>query len=73
MSIYRCECCDSMKDGDYHPPDDDMWCEDCATNHCKKCKGNDLEDRVVNEVGDMAVGPYTIWECADCGYEFVEH
>ena len=73
MSMYRCECCDSWKDGDWCVPDEDSWCEDCATNNCKKCKSDDLEDRIVDEVGGVAVGPYTIWECGQCGHEFVEH
>jgi predicted nucleic-acid-binding Zn-ribbon protein len=38
---------------------------------CPKCHGDEFESRVVDEVGGVAVGPYTIEECCHCGYEHV--
>lgn len=44
---------------------------------CSVCKSTDIETRCVNEVCvagiDMAVGPYDIHECENCGYEWVDH
>ena len=37
---------------------------------CPRCGSEDYESRIVNEVGDMAVGPYTVFECEHCGYEW---
>lgn len=47
--------------------------EVCHDGGCPKCGSEDYEGRVVNEIGDMAVGPYSIFECANCGYEWVNH
>lgn len=40
---------------------------------CEKCKGTDIESHDVNEVGGVAVGPYTIHRCEDCHYEWYDH
>lgn len=45
-----------------------------ATVHdggCPKCGSEDYETRDVNEVNGQAVGPYTIFECNKCNYEWV--
>jgi hypothetical protein len=39
---------------------------------CKKCNCVDVEAHVVDEVNGQAVGPYTVYRCQDCDYEWYE-
>ena len=40
---------------------------------CEKCGSADIESRVVDEVCGIAVGPYTIFKCENCGYEMYKN
>jgi predicted nucleic-acid-binding Zn-ribbon protein len=40
---------------------------------CPKCASEDYEGHVVDEVGDVAVGPYNVFTCENCGYEWYDH
>jgi predicted nucleic-acid-binding Zn-ribbon protein len=40
---------------------------------CPKCSSPHFDERVVDEVGGEAVGPYVVFECEDCMYAEYDH
>ena len=39
---------------------------------CPKCGSEIYEARSVDEVAGQAVGPYTVFECQNCQYEWYQ-
>ena len=39
---------------------------------CKKCTSSQIDVRECKEIGGQPVGPYTIYQCKVCSYEWYE-